>query len=266
MKGPARLRRALSRATTTAFGSISLANTRLRSRRAAAMASTPEPVPTSRMRRGNGVERQQASARGAVMAGAEGERGLDLDADPMRRNAVPIMRAMDDEAAGLDGFEALEALRHPVGCGNAGEGDGLRRLRACYPADQIADRGLVRRIAEMHLHQPAVGRLGGRNRGGIGIGDLVHHVDDALSRRSVDGQAGQRGLRRIDGHFRKAFPALHRPERAKTTSEITRAEFHRAFDSVSTVYRQVQCPRKRIISCTRAGFPRTFPQLSSQAE
>ena len=60
--------------------------------RAAAMARTPVPVPTSRMRRGmprpaNVIEREETAARRAVMAGAEGERRLDLDADTIWRHA-----------------------------------------------------------------------------------------------------------------------------------------------------------------------------------
>jgi hypothetical protein len=48
---PARLSRALARATHTAAASMSVASTRRCNARAAAMASTPEPVPRSRMRR-----------------------------------------------------------------------------------------------------------------------------------------------------------------------------------------------------------------------
>ena len=74
----------------TASGSMSQASTGTRNAFAAAMASTPVPVPMSRMRPGDArfsdpVQRQQAAARRAVMAGAEGERGLDLDADPVCR-------------------------------------------------------------------------------------------------------------------------------------------------------------------------------------
>ena len=50
----------------------------------------------------NPIERQQTAARGAVMAGAEGERRLDLDADAVGGNAGAIVRAVHDEAAGGD--------------------------------------------------------------------------------------------------------------------------------------------------------------------
>ena len=48
------------------------------------------------------VERQQAAAGGAVMAGAEGGRGLDLDADAMAGHAGAVVRAVHDEAPGGD--------------------------------------------------------------------------------------------------------------------------------------------------------------------
>ncbi len=44
------------------------------------------------------------------MAGAEGERGLDLDADAVRRDAGAVVRAVHDEAAGRDRLEPGEAL------------------------------------------------------------------------------------------------------------------------------------------------------------
>ena len=73
---------------------MSLAMIRVRKAFAAAIASTPEPVPTieharaRRRRLARVVERQQAAARGAVMAGAEGQRRLDLDADVVRLDAA----------------------------------------------------------------------------------------------------------------------------------------------------------------------------------
>ena len=48
------------------------------------------------------------------MAGAERQRRLDLDADAVRRNAGAIMRAVNDEAAGVDRLEPGEAFAHPI--------------------------------------------------------------------------------------------------------------------------------------------------------
>ena len=50
------------------------------------------------------------------MAGAEGERGLDLDADPVSGDAMTVVRAVHQEAAGLDRLQAFEARLHPVFC------------------------------------------------------------------------------------------------------------------------------------------------------
>src|SRR5450432_848687 len=78
---PVPLSRALSRATRTASGSMSLASTFTRNAFAAAMASTP--VTASHQ---HGIEQQQTAARGAMMAGAERQRGLDLDAELVGRH------------------------------------------------------------------------------------------------------------------------------------------------------------------------------------
>ncbi len=43
------------------------------------------------------LERPQTAERGAVMTGAEGERGLDLQSDPVRRDPVAIVAAVDHE-------------------------------------------------------------------------------------------------------------------------------------------------------------------------
>ena len=96
----------------------------LRKARAAAIASMPLPVPISSTRRGGfalmqRIEREQAAAGGAVMAGAEGERGLDLDADPVARHPRAVMRAMDDKTPGIDRGELGETGRHPVARGHA---------------------------------------------------------------------------------------------------------------------------------------------------
>ena len=56
------------------------------------------PLTAARQR----IQRQQAAAGGAVMAGAERGRGLDLDADAMAGHARAVVRAVHDEAAGGD--------------------------------------------------------------------------------------------------------------------------------------------------------------------
>ena len=105
------------------------------------------------------VEREQAAAGGAVVAGAEGERRLDLDADAVAGDARAVVRAVHHEAAGFDRGEALEARAHPVLRRQPLEGERVRRVRAGGEGDQRPHRGFVRRIAEMHGERPAPIRL-----------------------------------------------------------------------------------------------------------
>ena len=90
------------------------------------------------------VERQQASPRRAVVSGAEGEGGPDLDADAVGPDAGAIVLAVDDEAAGLDRLEPFLARLHPVLRRQGLERECIRRLRPGGKADQRAHRGLVR--------------------------------------------------------------------------------------------------------------------------
>ena len=165
------LRRAFSRAMRTASGSMSLASTGTRSALAAAIASTPVPVPISRMRRGRrslqqSVQRQQAPARGAVMAGAEGERRLDLDADPVRRERRAVVRAVHREAAGRDRLQIGEARGDPVL--RARPSRTSRRSARHLPRRSGDARRLVGRRLEMDLDIPASVGAFERRDGGFG--------------------------------------------------------------------------------------------------
>ncbi len=60
------------------------------------------------------MEREQAACRGAVVAGAKGERGRNLDADIVDPHRIAVMRAMDEHAAGADGLQAIERGGDPV--------------------------------------------------------------------------------------------------------------------------------------------------------
>ena len=156
---PAPLSRAFSRATRTEGGSMSLASTRSCSALAAAMASTPVPVPRSSTRRGRQrlqhmIEQQQAAARGAVMAGAERQRRLDLDAELVGRHPLAVMLAMHDKAAGGDRDQIFEAGLDPVLGLDGVEGDVLCDVSpAARPP--IRGSGLIGRIGKMHGDVPA---------------------------------------------------------------------------------------------------------------
>ena len=122
--------------------SMSVASTRRRSARAAAMARTPLPVPRSRIRPPRrlarcglagsatcrAVEREQAAARGAVMAGAEGERRLDLDADPVRRHAARSCAPCTTKRPAATGVSPARLSRTQSLRRDAREAQRLRRL------------------------------------------------------------------------------------------------------------------------------------------
>ena len=93
------------------------------------------------------IEQQQAAARGAVVAGAERQRRLDLDAELVGRNPFAVMLAVHDEAPGRDRDQVLEAGPDPVlgldrieidGPGDISTGGAGRRVRASAPGP--ADR------------------------------------------------------------------------------------------------------------------------------
>ena len=125
------------------------------------MASTPAPQPTSstrfgRRRLSSAVEMQKTAARRAVMAGAEGEPRLDLDADIVGADARPIMGAVDDKAPGPDRREAGERIRDPVALLRDAEGRRARGLLVRRRGNERADLFLVRLEAEIGFHQPSL--------------------------------------------------------------------------------------------------------------
>src|SRR5271167_4675197 len=63
------------------------------------------------------IEREQASARACVMAGAEGKTRLDLDGDAVDPDPIAVMCAVHQETPRLDRRQTFETLAHPVrGC------------------------------------------------------------------------------------------------------------------------------------------------------
>src|SRR6185437_16409119 len=93
---------------------------------------------------GQRVERQQAAAGGAVVTGAEGERGLDLDADFVGLDADAVVRAMHDETAGPHWRQTREALLDPVGRCDRVEGEGGCRPFPRQAGDLRAQSAFVR--------------------------------------------------------------------------------------------------------------------------
>ena len=111
---------ALARATATATGSLSTASTRAgqQFRRgdrqdAGAAAEIEHPAPPAPP--GQPPERQQAALGGGMLAGAEGEPGIELDRQRARRRRPADMTAVDPKAPDRPRREALGGVRQPVG-------------------------------------------------------------------------------------------------------------------------------------------------------
>ncbi len=133
------------------------------------------------------VEQDEATAGGAMMPGAERQRRLDLDADPVGTDTVAVVMAVHHEATGLDRREAFKARLDPVLGFDGVEHQGLRGGLVGRQRDQVAHRGLVRLLAEIQGHIPApVRSLEGGDGGFVVVEALrqhVHHaVGDALIR------------------------------------------------------------------------------------
>ena len=154
------LRRALLRAAATATGSMSQATTRRaqtfsrRDRQHAGAGAEIEHAPRAPPLR-QSIERQQAAARGAVVAGTESKRRLDFDADGVDRHPRAVMGAVHDKAAGAYGAKPARLCATQSVSASASKAQRLRRLIARGQRDQRAHRGLIRRGAEMHRHLPA---------------------------------------------------------------------------------------------------------------
>ena len=100
------------------------------------------------------IEHQQAAARGAVVAGSKGERSLNLQRNVVLAHGVTVMGAMHQKAPGAHGGQPMQRGGDPVLLGHAREGHGGGGLKASHHAHQFAHIGLVRRGAEIGLHQP----------------------------------------------------------------------------------------------------------------
>ena len=129
------------------------------------------------------IKRQQAAARGAVMAGAESQRGFDLDADAIVRDAGAVMGAVHDEAAGADGSQSGKAFAHPILRRHALEaqrfGGGVARCRG----GQRAYCFLIGRSPKMDRHPPAAGAdIHSADSGFVGRKALCKKIDDVVRR------------------------------------------------------------------------------------
>jgi hypothetical protein len=125
------------------------------------------------------IEREQASAGGAMMAGAERQRRLDLDADGINRDAKAVMATVDDEAAGSDRRQASEAPAYPIGRRDALETQRLGRRRPGSSSRERAQRLAVNGAAKMDRHLPAsAARIGKTDRDIRAVESLRDQVGD----------------------------------------------------------------------------------------
>ena len=146
------------------------------------------------------VEMQQTAARRPVMPGAEGEPGLDLDADVAGPQLVAVMRAMDEEPPGANRLQPRQRVGDPVLLFGEAELDQRRRLLPRRRRDQFAQAFLVGLEAEIDLDRPSLAparpRRLGLERGGGGLRRLeaLHHkVGDSARARLVERHAQDMG-------------------------------------------------------------------------
>ena len=140
------------------------------------------------------IERQQAAARGAVMAGAESQRRFDLDADAIERDAGAVVGAVHDEAAGGDGSQSGEAFAHPILRRDALEAQRFGRSVACGRGGQRAYYFFIGRSTKMHRHPPAAGAdIHKGHRNFVGRKTLGDKIGDPVRRLFIGFEQGNGG-------------------------------------------------------------------------
>ena len=130
-----------------------------------------------------------------MVAGPEGERGLDLDAEVVRMHACAVVRAVDEKAAGAHRLQSFQALTHPVGVAHGFEAQSLRGLTAGSHAHELAQSRFVGRSMHVHGDFPlAAIVLEGGTSGLFGVEALGQEGRDAAGGLLVGGQAGRGGI------------------------------------------------------------------------
>jgi hypothetical protein len=111
------------------------------------------------------------------MAGSESERRLDLDADVVCAPPSPIMRAVDQHAAGADWGQSGKSVLHPVLLGDSRKARRPRRFGVGGGLDQGKDLRFVGRSREIDLDGPS-GAVVQFEVGGVGLCRLDGFVDE----------------------------------------------------------------------------------------
>ena len=96
------------------------------------------------------------------MAGAESERGLDLDRDAVAVPAPAVVPPMENETPGRNRPQPIEARLHPVAGRDCLERECVCRRCIGRKGDERTHRRLVRWIAGVDVEQPAAAGPDGR--------------------------------------------------------------------------------------------------------
>src|SRR5260370_23692560 len=157
------------------------------------------------------------------MAGAERQRRLDFDAELVGRHARAVVASVHDEAPGRDRHEILERSLDPVPGFDRVERNVLRDLVAGGEADQLADRGLIGRIGEMHDDVPPPAWAFKRRYRGLSLEKAFgQEIDDVLGGLlAADGEAGAVGGRGEGGGHRMVAVIERRGTRRERSYVIT---------------------------------------------
>jgi hypothetical protein len=134
------------------------------------------------------IEREQATAGTAVMAGAESEPCLDLNGNTVDANAAAVMRPVHDEATGLDRLETFETRAHPVGGCKRLEAQALPGGWPCDRRDERADGRFVRPVTEMQRERPASLLLRNRDRNGLAVAAFGKRVVEPSGGGGIGGE------------------------------------------------------------------------------
>ena len=179
----------------------------------------------SRQRLAKPIEREQAAARGAVMAGAEGQRRFDLDADAIDGNAGAVMGAVHDEAAGGDGSQSGEAFAHPILRRDALEAQRLGRCgsrgRGCQPRTMFSSGAARKYIATRQRPAPLSTRLTATSSAAKLSANKIRNAVRRLFIGFEPCNSARCGRKRAGNHcFVGIFqisPAIHKPARNLNT-------------------------------------------------
>src|SRR4249919_3632565 len=117
------------------------------------------------------IERDEASARGGVMGGAEGKPRVDLKGEAPRGHLAPVMTAMHQEAAGTHRPPQAFRLGHPI--------------LSCKRLDPERTKVLSAGNALDQLDQPLAGWLFGVMRRYLNLAGAALEQSDGQSRRTL---------------------------------------------------------------------------------